>query len=88
MSLQERHLFANAEITPHKQVRRKLHVLWNQEPGSGFGPHCRKRVAVVRVAAIGAGPEVCFIVTAVYGVGGRTAACGGNADECLCMWGV
>ena len=67
--------------------QRKIYVLWNQKPGSSFGPHCRKRVAVVRVAAIGAGPEVCFIITAVDGVSGRTAACGGNADECLWMGG-
>ena len=83
MPLQERNLCANAGLT----ARRKLYVLWNQKPGSSFGPHCRKRVAIVCVAAIGAGPEVCFIITAVDGVGGRTAACGGNADECLWMGG-
>ena len=69
----------------NKAQEKKPYVLWNQKPGFGLAPHCRKRVAVVGVAAIGAGPEVCFVVAAVYGVGGRTAALGGNADECLRM---
>ena len=83
MSLQERHLCANAEITSHKQARKQFYVPWNHKPGFGLGPHCRKRVAVVRVAAIGAGPEVRFVVTAVYGVGGCTADHGRYTDEFL-----
>ena len=87
MFLQERHSdsCADVETTTHKQARKQLYVLWNQKPGFGFAPHCRKRVAVVGVAAIGAGPEVFFVVAAVYGVGGRTAAFARNADECLRM---
>lgn len=65
--------------------RKTTYVLWNQEPGSGMGPPYRKRVAVVRIAAIGARPEVRFVATAVYGIGGRTVDLGRYADEHLWM---